>query len=240
MQLEGTVVFVTGSNRGLGRSLVTELLARGVRRVYAASRGADPHTDPRVVAVRLDVTDAAQVRAAAEAAPDVELLINNAGRLVPGHILQSDPDHLRSSMDVNVHGTVAVSRAFVPVLEAAVKAGKPAAIANVLSVSALGNIPVVAGYAATKAALHWLTQSIRAELSSRGIRVHAAFPGTIDTDMTRGYGDIPKVAPEVVARAILDGVAADQEDIATDPMSAEAMALYARDPHELARRFRTP
>ncbi len=238
MQIEGTVAFVTGSNRGLGRALVAELLARGARRVYAATRGDHAHADPRVVAVRLDITDPAQVRAAAAAAPDVELLVNNAGRASPSSVLQLDPEHLRSDMDVNVHGTLAVTRAFVPVLEAAQQAGREAAIANIISMLALASMPMVAGYSSSKAALWSLTQALRADLRGRGIRVHAAFPGPIDTDMTRGF-EAPKLAPEVIARAVLDGVAAGQDDIATDPMSTQAMEMYARDPHGLVRQFTT-
>ena len=238
MQIEGTVAFVTGTNRGLGRAFVAELLARGAPRIYAASRNGDAHIDPRVVTVQLDITDPAQVRAAAAAAPDVTLLINNAGRNTSHSVLQTDPEHLRHDMDVNVHGTLAVTRAFVPVLEAAKHAGREAAIVNILSVVALANLPMVGGYSSTKAALWSLTQALRAELRGRGIRVHGAFPGLIDTDMGRG-SDMPKAAPEVVARAVLDGLAAGQDDIATDPMSTHVMELYTRDPHGLVRQFTT-
>src|SRR5881394_75500 len=75
MKLQDISAFVTGANRGLGRALVDALLERGARRVYAASRDGVAHPDRRVIAVRLDVTDAAQIRAAATAAPDVRLLI---------------------------------------------------------------------------------------------------------------------------------------------------------------------
>lgn len=232
MQIQGSVALVTGASRGLGRALVEELLERGVRRVYAASRGGVAHTDARVVALRLDVTDPAQVREAAAAAHDVELLINNAGVNTAHSVLQSDPENLRRDLEVNVHGTLAVTRAFVPVLEAA----KGGAIVNILSVLALANMPMVGGYSATKAASWSLTQAMRAELRGRGIRVHGAFPGVIDTDMSRGF-EIPKTSPQVVAAAVLDGVAADQDNIATDPMSTDVLDLFARDPRELERRF---
>ena len=232
MQIEGSVAFVTGTSRGLGRAFVEELLKRGVRRVYAASREGTRYGDERVVALRLDVTDPAQVRAAASAAPDVELLVNNAGRNTAHSVLQSDPEHLRRDLDVNVHGTLDVTRALVPVLAAA----RQAAIVNILSVLALANLPMVGGYSATKAALWSLTQALRAELRGRGIRVHAAFPGVIDTDMARGI-EMPKASPHAVAGAVLDGVAAGTENIGTDPMSTDVLELFARDPHELVRRF---
>src|SRR5262245_13592028 len=128
MKLQDTSAFITGANRGLGRALVDALLERGARKVYAASRdGAVTHPDRRVVAVRLDVTDPAQVRAAAAAAPEVRLLINNAGTLASMSLFGTDPAQFRRDLDVNFHGMLEVTRAFVPHLTA----GPEAAIANV-------------------------------------------------------------------------------------------------------------
>jgi NAD(P)-dependent dehydrogenase (short-subunit alcohol dehydrogenase family) len=232
MQLEGCIAFVTGSNRGLGRALVDALLERGARKVYATSRAGTAHADPRVAPLRLDITDPAQVRAAAAAAPDVELLVNNAGVATSYSLLQGDPEHLRRDVDVNVHGTLDVTRAFVQVLAAA----KQAAIVNVLSVMSMANMPSLGGYSASKAAQWSITQAMRAELRGKGIRVYGAFPGTIDTDMTKAF-EVPKTPPEVIARAILDGVTAGQENIATDPMSSNVLETFARDPREVERRF---
>jgi NAD(P)-dependent dehydrogenase (short-subunit alcohol dehydrogenase family) len=232
MQLEGSVAFITGTNRGLGRAIVDELLKRGARRVYAASRTGATHPDERVVALRMDVTDPEQVRAAAAAAADVELLVNNAGSNTSYSVLQGDPATLRRDFDVNVHGTLDVTRALVPTLAAA----RQAAVVNIISVLGLANLPADGGYSTTKAALWSLTQALRAELRVRNIRVHGAFPGVIDTDMSRGF-QMPKAAPEAVAAAVLDGVVAGHDDIATDPMSADALETFARDPRELERRF---
>jgi NAD(P)-dependent dehydrogenase (short-subunit alcohol dehydrogenase family) len=232
MQYEGSVAFVTGTNRGLGRALVEELLARGARRVYAASRNGEAHADPRVVPLKLDITDSAQVREAAAAAPDVELLVNNAGRNTAHSVIQGDLELLRRDFDVNVHGTLEITRAFVPTLAAA----KQAAIVNILSALSFVNMPMVGGYSASKAAMWSITQALRAELRSKNIRVHGAFPGVIDTDMSRNV-PMAKASPQDVARAVLDGVAAGQNDIATDPMSSGMMETYARDPRELERQF---
>ena len=165
MQYEGSVAFVTGTNRGLGRALVEELLARGARRVYAASRNGEAHADPRVVPLKLDITDSAQVREAAAAAPDVELLVNNAGRNTAHSVIQGDLELLRRDFDVNVHGTLEITRAFVPTLAAA----KQAAIVNILSISSMASMPVIGGYSVSKAALWSLTQAMRAELRPREI-----------------------------------------------------------------------
>lgn len=231
MKLTNITAFVTGSNRGLGQALVDELLARGATRVYAASRRPAPkHADSRVTPVLLDVTDPVAAEAAARAATGVQLLVNNAGSLASMSALTASDQELAHDFAVNVHGVRNVARAFVPTL------ASPAAIVNVLSVVAMASMPALGGYSASKAAAWSLTQSLRGELASRGIRVHAVFPGPIDTDMIRSF-QMPKTSPRDVARAILDGVIADQDDIAPDVMSSDALATFQRDPRELARRF---
>jgi short-subunit dehydrogenase len=89
----------------------------------------------------------------------------------------------------------------------------------VLSLAALASVPVLPGYSISKAAEFSLTQSLRAFLAGRGVRVHAVMTGPVDTDMTRGL-DIPKSSPQSVARAIFDGVENGEEEIFPDPMSA--------------------
>src|SRR2546423_7669771 len=81
---------------------------------------------------------------------------------------------------------------------------------------ALAPVPLTPAYSASKAAAFSLTQSQRALLAGRGVRVHAVLTGPTDTDMTRGF-DIPKASPQSVAKAIFDGVEAGQEDIFPDP-----------------------
>jgi NAD(P)-dependent dehydrogenase (short-subunit alcohol dehydrogenase family) len=236
MKIANTVALVTGANRGLGRALVAELLARGAGRVYAAAR--DPRAIPadrRVVPLRLDTTDAAQVQAAAAAAPDVRLLVNNAGSLASTSVLDSTQESLQRDLDVNYHGTLSVVRAFLPALSAQPASGD-AAIVNVLSVVSMASMLGLGGYSASKAAAWSLTQALRAELRAKGVRVHGAFPGPIDTDMTRGM-ELVKISPADVARAILDGVEAGHDDIAPDPMSVDVLATFRRDPRELELQF---
>jgi NAD(P)-dependent dehydrogenase (short-subunit alcohol dehydrogenase family) len=238
MKIADTVALVTGANRGLGRALVAALLARGAGRVYAAAR--DPRAVPeerRVVPLRLDTADVAQVEVAAAAAPSVRLLVNNAGSLTSGSLLGGDRESLRHDMEVNYHGTLNIVRAFAPSLAA--QTSQPsgdAAIVNVLSVVSMASMPALGGYSASKAAAWSLTQSLRAELRARGVRVHAVFPGPIDTDMARGL-ELVKTSAADVARAILDGIEAGHDDIAPDPMSAGVLATFLRDPRALERQF---
>jgi NAD(P)-dependent dehydrogenase (short-subunit alcohol dehydrogenase family) len=210
-----STILVTGANRGIGRALVTEALSRGARRVYAGTREPVGHADDRVTPLILDVTSAAQIREAARQVGSLDVLVNNAGIALYDDL--SDPAAIERHLAVNLFGTYGVTQAFLPALT---RAG--GVIVNNVSVMAFAPVPVTPAYAISKAAAFSMTQSLRALLAGRGVRVHAVLTGPVDTDMTRGF-DIPKATPESVARAILDGVEKDEEDIFPDPMS-ESMA----------------
>jgi NAD(P)-dependent dehydrogenase (short-subunit alcohol dehydrogenase family) len=231
MNIEGRTVFLTGANRGLGRHLLDVLLERGAAKVYATARqplAVREHV--RVVALALDLTDRATIEAAAREAGDATLVINNASTAAFASPLDADPDAVRAEMAVNYDGTFDVVRAFVPVLER----NGGGAIVNVLSLLSLASTPPMAGYSASKAAAHSLTQALRPVLRAKGIGVHGVYPAGIDTDMLAGI-DAPKTPPRQVAEALLDGLAADQEDIFPDP-NAEAMsATWWSDPKALER-----
>jgi NAD(P)-dependent dehydrogenase (short-subunit alcohol dehydrogenase family) len=238
MSLKKTIAVVTGANRGIGKSLVRELLGQGAVKVYAAARdiaslkevvALDPS---RVVAVQLDVTRGADIAALAGAVPDANLLINNAGALDFGTALDASEAALERNFSVNVFGTLAATRALVPVIEA--QGG--GAIVNVLSVVSFASMPGIAVYNASKAALWSLTQSLRGSLASRNIRVHGVFPGPVDTDMAAGL-DAPKTSPDDVARAIIDGVLSGQEDIFPDPMSKQVYAAWRADHKAVEKQF---
>jgi NAD(P)-dependent dehydrogenase (short-subunit alcohol dehydrogenase family) len=98
----------------------------------------------------------------------------------------------------------------------------------------LASTPPMTGYSASKAAAHSLTQALRPILATRGITVHGVYPAGIDTDMLAGF-DVPKAPPAEVAARLLDGLAADQEDIFPDA-NAEAMStLWRSDPKAVER-----
>ena len=212
MTLAGRTVLVTGANRGIGQALVEEALRRGAKRVYAGTRQPMAHSDGRVTYLTLDVTNAAHIQAAVERVEFLDMLINNAG---VGHYDDlSDRAALEQHLAVNLYGTYDVTQAFLPLLTRS-----RGAIVNVLSVAALATLPIVPAYSISKAAAFSLSQSLRALLAGRGVRVHAVLAGPVDTDMSRGF-DVPKASPESVARAIFDGVEEGEEDIFPDPMSA--------------------
>jgi NAD(P)-dependent dehydrogenase (short-subunit alcohol dehydrogenase family) len=223
MKIEGKTVLVTGANRGIGQALVTEALSRGAARVYAGTRQPLAHPDGRVTPLSLDVTDAAQVQAAAGSIHSLDVLVNNAG--IANYDDLSDRAALEQHLAVNLFGTYGVTQAFLPLLSSS-----RGAIVNNVSTMALAPFPFTPAYAISKAAAFNLTQSLRALLAGRGVRVHAVLTGPTDTDMTRGF-DIPKASPESVARAIFAGLENDEDDIFPDPYSAAiADSWRARTP----------
>ncbi|MBV8099000.1 MAG: SDR family NAD(P)-dependent oxidoreductase [Verrucomicrobia bacterium] len=230
MKIADSTILVTGANRGIGKALVEEALNRGVRRVYAGARQSFAHADRRVAPITLDVTNAAQIRAAAEKVDALDILVNNAGISVQNDL--SDRAALERLLAVNLFGTYDVTQAFLPVLT-----GSRSAIVNILSLASIAAVPFDPLYSISKAAAFSLSQSLRALLARRGVSVHIVLPGPIDTDMTRDL-DIPKASPESTARAILDGVEKEEEEIFPDPMS-EAVAEGWRNSavKELQRQF---
>jgi NAD(P)-dependent dehydrogenase (short-subunit alcohol dehydrogenase family) len=220
MTIAGKTVLVTGANRGIGRALVEEALNRGAKRVYAGTRQPGTHPDSRVTPLTLDVTNTAQIQAAASQVESLDILINNAGVFLYDDL--SDRTALDQHLAVNLFGTYGVTHALLPQL-----ARSRGAIVNNVSVMALAPLPLTPAYSLSKAAALSLTQSLRALLAGQGVRVHAVLTGPVDTDMTRDL-DIPKTSPESVARAILDGIDNGDEDIFPDPMS-RSMADSWRD-----------
>ena len=212
MTIAGKTVLVTGANRGIGRALVEEALARGAARVYAGTRQPMAHPDRRVTPLALDVTSPEQVRAAADQVESLDILINNAGVFLYDDL--SDRAALEQHLAVNLFGTYDVTQAFLPALTRS-----RGAIVNNMSLAALAPIPLTPAYSMSKAAAFNLTQSLRALLAGQGVRVHAVLTGPVDTDMVKDL-DIPKTPPQAVARGILDGVDNGEEEIFPDPASA--------------------
>lgn len=237
MNLKDSVVLITGANRGLGRALVDASLSAGAKRVYATAR--DPRSlstlGERVVPLSLDVTDERSLAAAVEQAPDVSLLINNAGIIGSYGVLSTSPSELSAALSVNVLGLLSTTRGFLPALERAAKRGD-AAIVNLLSVVSWASMPALGGYSAAKAAAASVTQALRSELAARKVKVHGVYAGALDTDMSREL-PIAKTSPADAALGIIQGIEQDQEDIFPDPMSRALAQIWQRDPKQLERQL---
>ena len=235
--IAGKTALVTGANRGIGEAIVDALVAAGAKKVYAAARSSADiaplvaRHGNRVVALQLDVTNNAQITAAVAAAPDLQLLLNNAGFAGMVGSSFTDPKWIasgRQEMDVNYFGTFAVIQAFAPVLER----NGGGAIANLASVASLVNFPMLLSYSASKAAVHSLTQGTRMILGGKGTKVFGIYPGPIDTRMAEGI-EMAKTSPADCARAIVAGIEAGTEDIFPDATSQGMGAAYRSSPKEL-------
>lgn len=234
-KIEGAVALVTGSNRGIGRAIVEALIERGAAKVYAGARKTASVADlvaahpGKVVAVELDVTNAAHIAKAAEVAGDVSLLINNAGVATSMGTMITDPavgPMAQTEFDVNVFGLMNVTQAFVPALNA----NGGGAIVNLGSVASLVSFAAAQTYSASKAAVHSITQSLRIAMGNT--LIVGVYPGPVDTDMAK---DIPfeKATPASVANEILDGVESGTEEVFPDPMAKEMGGFFLQDPKGL-------
>jgi NAD(P)-dependent dehydrogenase (short-subunit alcohol dehydrogenase family) len=227
MEITGSVALVTGANRGLGRHFAQQLRDRGARRVYATARDASRVDLPGVEVLALDITDPAQVAQAAAVAGEVSLVVNNAGVATYQSLLTGDLEAVRLEMETHYFGTLAVVRAFAPVLAA----NGGGAILNVLSALSWFQNPSASAYAAAKAAAWSLTDAVRLELADQGTQVVGLHAGAIDTDMMAFY-DGPKGDPAHVVATALDALEAGDLEVLVDDAAAYAKAALARTPGE--------
>lgn len=227
---------VTGANRGIGKAITETLLKHGASRVYAAVR--DPaSTSPlreahgdKVVPVEFDLTRPDTIKAAAESASDVSLVINNAGVLRPATPFSDDAiEALQFEMEGNLYGLIYLARAFAPVL----KANGGGALVQLNSVVSMKCFPQFTTYCASKAASYSVTQALRALLREQETAVLSVHPGPIATDMadTAGLSEIAE-PPELVGEAIVASLKTGEFHCFPDSMAkriGEAYRGFAKD-----------
>jgi NAD(P)-dependent dehydrogenase (short-subunit alcohol dehydrogenase family) len=212
VEIDGARVLVTGAARGLGRVFTRALLARGARTVYAGARDESRVTEPGVVPVRLDITSAEEVAAAAVTCADVNIVINNASVMHTTPALAApDLAGAHAEMDTNYFGTLAMCRAFAPILGA----NGGGALVNMLSIVAWFANPFNSTYCASKSAAWSMTNAARTELRHQGTLVTGVFAGLIDTEMAAAV-NLPKISPESVAEQTLDAIEAGAEEVLAD------------------------
>lgn len=235
VQIEGAVALVTGGNRGLGKAFVRALLDAGAAKVYAAARDASSVTESGATPVGLDIRNDHDITAAVKACRDVTLLVNNAGvaRFTP-LIGAPSMDAARDEIAVNYLGTLAMCRAFVPVLAA----NGGGAIVNVLSVVSWITVPISGSYCVSKAAELAMTNGIRVELGAQGTLVVGVHAGYIDTDMTANLA-IKKITPEDVASATLAALERGETEVLADDRSRDVRNRLRNDPASLDREMQS-
>lgn len=236
---KGKIALVSGANRGIGKAITLELLNKGAAKVYAGARNVETLSElvsafgDRVIPVQLDVTDDHSIQRAASSIDELDILVNNAGVFALGGILSDAAlSSLESNLDINVWGLVKLSNAVYPQLSKS----EGSAIINISSLAGLGNMPMAATYSVSKAAVHSITQGMRAELSDKNTLVMGVYPGPIDTDMAAGL-EMDKDSPGNVAQAIVNGLKEGNEDVFPDVMSQQAGNFYLSSPKAVEQEF---
>jgi NAD(P)-dependent dehydrogenase (short-subunit alcohol dehydrogenase family) len=245
MQIAGSTAFVTGASGGIGRCLAKALLHRDVRRIYAADLPGKEidDADPRIVPVSLDITDEQSVARAAALASDVQILINNAGvNLRAPFISAPSIASARREIETNYLGTLAMCRAFAPILAVHGDGGGDSAIVNVASILGKITLPNLGSYCASKAALLRLSEGVRAELAVQRTLVIVVLPWAVDTVMSGPFAG-EKTAPAEVAERVMDAIVAGDEEVVLHSYSLELERRLRAEPKqvekELAATFRS-
>jgi NAD(P)-dependent dehydrogenase (short-subunit alcohol dehydrogenase family) len=217
--LANSTVLVTGANGGLGAQFVHQALELGARKVYATARSPREWTDPRIVAVPLDVTDETSIAATAAAAADTTIVINNAGvSPLPDRILTDDMAEIRKTFETNFFGALAVARAFAPIVGAN-GGGAFLHVHSVLSwivADPAGQAGGHGAYSASKSAWWSATNSLRLALADQGTHVLGLHFGYTATPMTETIVDDDKEDPADIVRIAYAALVAGEYEISAD------------------------
>ncbi|AXX86526.1 short-chain dehydrogenase/reductase [Malaciobacter marinus] len=215
MNLNNKTILITGANGGLGSVFVKKAIALGAKTIYCAARDIKTLEEiqklsSNIKTVKLDITNKEDVISFANSIDSLDIIINNAGVNSAKRVFEDST----IDFDVNVHGTLNVCKILSN------KLNKQGAIINITSVLALANLPIMGLYCSSKAALHSLTQALRAELLKDEIDVYEVLPGPIDTNMTKGQ-DMPKATPESIVSNVFEAFFNKEFEIFPDDFSKQ-------------------
>ncbi len=228
--IEGKTALVTGANRGIGKEIVECFIRSGAAKVYAGVRSLDtakPLVDKygdKIVPIQIDLDKPETITAAAAAAGDVQVVVNNAGVLSKATAMDSDAiDALQFEMKINVYSLLRMAQAFAPIL----KLNGGGAFVQLNSIASLKCFSAFTTYSASKAAAYSVTQALRELLGEQKTAVLSVHPGPIATDMANeaGLGEISE-PPSLVAEGIVSALKSGDFHLFPDTMAKQVGAAY--------------
>jgi NADP-dependent 3-hydroxy acid dehydrogenase YdfG len=237
--LAGRIAVITGAASGIGAAGARSFVAAGARVALIARRADRLHalahelgTDT-ALAVPADVTDPTALEAAgalvAERLGPVDLVVANAGVMLPSPVEELRAPEWRRMVDLNLLGVLETVRVFLPALLDASARGDTADLMLISSLGARATFPGYAVYGATKAAVSYLAASWRSELAPRGVRVTAIEPGLTHSELA------DNVAHPIQARELTEMFdqipALTSDDVADLLVTAAALPAHASLPH---------
>ena len=232
--LKDRSVIITGANRGLGAALCKTILQYSPKIIHAGYRTTPGDCeDPCISWCQLDIQDAQSVATAVASIDEVDVLINNAGILMPTSTdLAQERLNLEAMMDMHLHCPLTLIDALLPRL----RASSQPMIVNMISMAAFASVPGCEGYCTSKAALHAATQGLR--LKHPGIQCIGVYPGPTATDMTAG-STAPLADAMRSAATIVDGMRDGKTAIFPDEAALAVESVVGAGVATLEQQFTT-
>ncbi len=227
-EIEGRTALVTGANRGIGKAIVDSLINHGAKKVYAAVRSLEKADSlvkkhgEKVSPVLIDLNKPESIKAAAKAATDVDLVINNAGILnVCDPLSESTIETFKEELEVNVYGLVRMAQSFAPILEN----NGEGIFVQLNSVASLRSFADFSTYCASKAAAYSFTQALKDKFQEKGIAVISVHPGPIETDMAKSIG-MEGEPVSIVSEDIIAAINCNRQHVFPDSMAKDFWSTY--------------
>jgi uncharacterized oxidoreductase len=222
MKLTGNTIFITGGGSGIGRGLAEALHKLGNKVIISGRRAerlqATIDANPGMRAVSLDITDPADIKAAAAQLiaeyPDLNVLINNAGIMLPdGAQGPVDDDLARTTVETNLLGPIRMTSALIEHL----KTRENAVVANVTSVLGFVPLAIAAVYSSTKAALHSYTLSQRYLLRDSTVSFIEIAPPWVRTDLMNSIEEARAMPLDTFIAGVIEQLGTDANEILVGP-----------------------